>query len=319
MIPADELKKIIERYLEDYPYLSNRRLAKLIIQNENLDYDVNSLRQKIPKYRKIETQDENWETAEEPVLPDSWYEETKNYVIPQTIERIAILSDIHIPFHDKNAVLVAIDYAKKFEPEMVLLNGDILDCYAVSRFNRDPLKRDFSKEIEIGRKFLEFLTSKFKGIKIVYKFGNHEMRLQNYLWNQATELSQIEEIELRRLLRLSEFGIDFVSENSIIEGPHLFIAHGHEIFAGGGMVNVARSMRLRAFDNIIVGHFHRTQEDIWTNIGGKPVGGWAIGCLCGLNPPYRPISFWNHGFALLEIKDKTFSVENKKIVLGKVK
>ncbi|MCX7908423.1 MAG: metallophosphoesterase [Ignavibacteria bacterium] len=310
---------LIWKYHNKYPYLSHRQLAKIILEREKLSYQFDTFRKIIARIRNVAPSQDFEKNTEVLEIPESLYEEENNYIIDPEFSRIAILNDIHIPFHDKNALHTAIEYVVNFDPDLIILNGDILDCYSISRYSRNPNLKDYNQEIQIGLKFLEFLRSKFPTPQIVYKFGNHEERLQFYIWNRAEELNNIEEIRLEYLLKFHKFGISTVTATQIIEGTHFFVAHGHEIYASAGMVNIARNMRLKAFENVIVGHFHRTQEDIWTTISGKPIGGWTVGCLCGLRPAYRPISFWNHGFATVEVYNDTFSVQNKKIIGDKVK
>ena len=95
--------------------------------------------------------------------------------------------------------------------------------------------------------------------------------------------------------------------------------HGHEIKTSWNVVNIARTLFLKTFSNIIFGHFHTTQEYIFRTLTGEILGAWSVGCLCNLFPEYRPINNWNNGFAYIEIyRNGDFVVENKKIVNGEV-
>ena len=40
---------------------------------------------------------------------------------------VLVLSDIHIPFHDIEALTTALEFGAAREPDVILLNGDILD------------------------------------------------------------------------------------------------------------------------------------------------------------------------------------------------
>jgi predicted phosphodiesterase len=314
------MEEKIKEYIAKNPFLSNRKLAELILERENFPYTYGTMRQIIGRLRsKIAEKYEDFETETTLELPESWYHEEKDYEVPSRENRIAVINDIHIPFHSVENLKIALDYIYNWQPTTIILNGDILDCYAISSFARNPKYRDFNKEIELGRKFLEYIRKRFENVHIIYKFGNHEQRLQFYLWRKAEELSEVQEIQLENLLRLYQYDITFVNENQLIKIDKLYVLHGHEIPSGGGLVNIARNIRLKSAENVLCGHFHRSQEDIVTTISGKAIGGWAVGALCGLRPPYRPVSFWNAGFALIErTDDRTFSIENKKIILGKV-
>ena len=83
-------------------------------------------------------------------------------------KEILVLSDIHIPFHDKKALNIALQYAK--DCDTILLNGDIIDFYGLSRFIKNPEKSFINHEIEIAKEFLQMLRSNFKG-EILFKVG----------------------------------------------------------------------------------------------------------------------------------------------------
>lgn len=312
-----QIEELFRRYINNNPHLSIRKIAFLIKEKEDIQLTSETIRKYLSAI-KVEIPQKFSLEENEILIPDSWYNEKEPYILPKTENRIAIMNDIHIPFHSIPHLRTAIDYIFEWKPNTIILNGDIMDCYAGSIFLRDPNYRDLAKEAQITRQFLEFIRNKFPDTKIYYKFGNHEQRWQFYLWRKAEEMSNLNEIKLENVLKLYQYHIEYIPPDQIILAGKLNIAHGHEIFSSAGAINVARNLRLKAFDNLIVGHFHRTQEDIATTISGKAVGVWTIGCLCGLRPTYRPTSFWNAGFGLVEWEDDFFSVQNKKIILNKV-
>jgi len=55
-----------------------------------------------------------------------------------TTQRIIVLSDVHLPFHAPNAVELAIQVIKVWQPDRVIFNGDIMDFYAVSTHDKNP-------------------------------------------------------------------------------------------------------------------------------------------------------------------------------------
>ena len=50
------------------------------------------------------------------------------------------IGDIHIPYQDDIAVNACLDYADKFNPSIISIMGDMLDCYNVSSFDKNPLR-----------------------------------------------------------------------------------------------------------------------------------------------------------------------------------
>src|SRR5574343_137762 len=51
--------------------------------------------------------------------------------------RIFVMGDIHIPFQDTAALRLALEFCHEYQPDIILLNGDILDQYAASRWGKE--------------------------------------------------------------------------------------------------------------------------------------------------------------------------------------
>jgi hypothetical protein len=56
----------------------------------------------------------------------------------EVVGRVGILSDVHVPYHDEVAVLAAVHHLAELGLDALLLNGDIGDFYALSRWIKDP-------------------------------------------------------------------------------------------------------------------------------------------------------------------------------------
>lgn len=252
-------------------------------------------------------------------LPDSEEQEFKPYTLSKECKKVLLLSDIHIPYHSIDALTLALDYGKKKKVDMIILNGDTIDFYQLSRFEKDPRKRSFAHELEATRSFLQTLRKQFPSAKIIYKCGNHDLRLQKYLMIKAPELLGVQEFELPQLLRFKELGIVWVEDKTVMKLKKLNIIHGHEFSAGFiAPVNIARGLFLKANAIAIQGHNHQTSENTVTTLDGDMITTWSVGCLCELHPAYMPFNKWNHGFAYIEVVDNTFEVFNKRIKNGKV-
>ena len=232
--------------------------------------------------------------------------------------RCLILSDLHIPYHDPQALQVALDYGVQHKATMVLLNGDICDHFALSRWEKDPRERDFPGEVAKTRQFLIGLSEMFPKARVLYKTGNHEERYENYLRMKAPELLGVANFEWSEV-----FGVDkanLVDGKRPVKIGQLNVIHGHEyVFNISNPVNPARGMFLRAKTHVLGGHFHQTSQHSAKSLEGKVVSAWSTGALCDMNPEYRPLNDWNHGFAFVEIgRDGSFHVDNLRIIAGKV-
>jgi hypothetical protein len=213
----------------------------------------------------------------------------------------------------------ALDFIQSEKPDAILLNGDTIDFYGLSRFMKDPRKRSVAHELQATRDFLDIL-SQF-GAKIYFKIGNHEERYEHYLMRVAPELLGVREFELKHLLGLDSRGIDLITDKRIMKANDLNIVHGHEfgqsIFSP---VNIARGLFLRGKVTAMQGHNHAVSEHTESNMNGEITTTWSLGCLCELNPAYLPINKWAHGLAIIDLSEngKDFHVRNYRIHKGKI-
>lgn len=231
-----------------------------------------------------------------------------------------ILNDVHLPYHDRTTIELAVATAKKRNLVGILLNGDILDSHEVSRFDKDPRAPRYKAEIETGKQFFAWLRGQCPSVDVIYKAGNHEDRLDNYIIQRAPALFDLEGVNLTSLLHLAHHGVEWVGDKRLIKLGELKVVHGHEYMGGvSTAVNPARGMFLKARSVVMCAHFHRTSEHHSRNIEGKSEAAWSVGCACHLNPKYNPYADHNNGFGIVEVSSGgLFSVENKRILGGKV-
>lgn len=228
--------------------------------------------------------------------------------------KILSLSDTHFPYHDKDSVEAAVKWGKKFKPDVIVLNGDWMDFYGISRFEKNPKARDFKYEIEIGRDSLSWLRGSFPAARIIYKLGNHDDRWDKFIWKKAPEIWNIDNVQLHNLLHFEDFGIERVGDNPIMAGL-LPVFHGHELGKGiSSPVNPARGAFLRTLHTILVGHHHRSSSHAEPNLWHDETMTWSQGCLCDRTPEYARVNKWNLGFAAIEVAaDNEFNLHNLRI------
>lgn len=253
---------------------------------------------------------------QKPEMPETLAERRKDFVLSKG--RVMLLSDIHIPYHDKAALELAVAHGRKLKPDVVYLNGDVADFYAVSDHDKDP-SRSFKHELDMVRQFLFWLRGQFPQARIIYKTGNHEYRMERYLRKNAPVLLGMTEFHLPKLLRFEHMGIEHVESLQVCRMGKLPVLHGHELAKGGG-VNPARWLWLKLDETAFCGHFHSTSEHIAaTGLKKKILNCWSVGCLCDLTPDYALTNRWNHGFAEIEIASGgDFEVTNRKVIHHKI-
>lgn len=328
-------QQIVVTYLEKYEGKPTMTIARIMQKENPLDFgNLEVARMAIRKLRgetcgkeKRKSIDKYKRTMEEKKAAQGWagvpkteYEPQQIFKIPKGNNRILVLSDIHLPYHDEQALQIAIDWAVERKPNAILLNGDTMDMYHASRFIKDRRLRDLAYEIEMTRQFLKDLKELFN-CPIYFKLGNHEDRWENYLKTVAPELLGINDFELKSVLRFGEIGVTEVKSKQTVKAGNLHILHGHEFgHSVFSPVNPARGLYMRAKASSMIGHHHQSSEHSEKDLKGDVVTCWSIGCLCGLQPDYMPYNKWNHGFAWVEVFDKgDFEVKNLRIIDGKVR
>lgn len=323
--------KIVRDYLQRFPNTSKKSLAEKIYKENQLIFKDSEEARRVIRYHtgssgnnhrnKAKDQikhETNFSTTNPFGLPESDAKPFTPYILPKANNNILFLSDIHLPYHDIEALTIALEYGKKHNVNTIYLNGDILDCYQASFHEKDPKKRDLANEFEIGRQFIDLLIREFPTAKIFYKEGNHEMRWERYLRVKAPIILDMEEFRIEQILKLNEKGVTWIPNSQLVKAGKLNMIHGNE-YKGGGGINVARTLWLRAGDNVIAGDKHKTQSGLKTNIDKSIVGTWSVGCMCELNPEYLTFNEWNLGFAHIEIfNDGNFAVHNKQIINGRI-
>ncbi len=320
----DKYFDLVIRYREKYPYFSGFKLAHQIYkENKHIDTTQKTFEEivykNLDRLSKPNEVNLDLDIKDEIELIPSAYKDRPSFIIPSGVDLLGIMNDIHIPYHDSEALRTTIRYFKDRGVKGILINGDMIDCYPLSKFHRKPDQTNAFFEIEHGRMFLEQLRRIFPNIPIYYKFANHEERWEMFIENKVPEMAGDPDIYLDSRLKLNHYHIELIKDKRVIEFGRLNIIHGHEMFASSGAVNLARNYLLKSFDNIAFGHFHRTQDYMKPTIKHKNLGSFAIGCLCGLSPDYAPLNDWNHGFAIAKRDNEGyFEFENKMIINGKI-
>ncbi len=247
-----------------------------------------------------------------PELPEPIKRDSSIFVI-DTPGNWLILSDIHLPFHDRGALRIAVKKAVADGIVGILLNGDTIDCFGLSsKFHKALDGHMFETELEQWEGFAKWLRYCFPKIRIIYKRGNHEERYEPYL-GKFPEIFGIKNIQFENVMQFEKFGVEDVKDRRIILLGDVPVLHGHEISNGG--VNPARSAFTKLINTAIVGHSHRSMVWREKNIFGKYTECFATGAMCGLSPFYLPINKWDHGFAIVNVGRSGKSEINNHVII----
>ena len=229
-------------------------------------------------------------------------------------ERGIILSDMHFPFIDKKIVKLILAFVKDYKPDFICLNGDIADLYSLSRYMK-KLKIDLKDELSEIRSFLRELREVSPKSYIFYTQGNHEERLEKFIFGQAPALN-LEELQIKNLLELDELNIEYYKEGSYfykgMRYTHGTLIRKHAAYtAHGNMENFCRGI----VSAVICGHTHRMGRSDRTVID-ETFESYENGCLCYLEQEYveklrtrkvgklgtiaRAAANWQQGFSVVE-------------------
>lgn len=225
-----------------------------------------------------------------------------------TLRRFAALYDLHwgyeissgekVPLHDPRAFSVTMQFLKDFKPHDLILGGDILDCGAVSHWNKlKPRKVEgfrLLKDAEECRKqVIEPLENMLpKDGRKVYIVGNHEDWLEDVM-DKEPALSGL--LDLKKLLRLQQWEV--IPQGKGTWYGKLYYMHGDTIKGGTHCAKKGVDDYTR---NVRFGHHHTYQAFTKTSpIDTElPHTGIALPCLCGREPGYmeRIPNRWVQGF-----------------------
>ena len=324
---GDPITELARRLCTSHPEANTRSLARRLVAESNNAITFEQARKRI--MRQFGRNGAHDLRHTKPVAPRPARTNGHLYSMPRAMTEawtphvlkvtgpVGILSDVHVPYHSEVAVAAAVGHLKTQRLAALLLNGDIADFYAISRYIKDPKRRDFKAELEAVRSFLQWLRHEFPGIPIVLKCGNHEERWQHWLFQHAAEISDDPRMSLTAWLDLKENDIELVEDQRPVMLGKLPVLHGHELPKGmAAPVNVARGAFLRTLSTCLVGHSHRTSNHAESNMWHHETACWSTGCLCDLRPDYSKFNRWNHGFAMVTVHNGgAFDVQNYRVML----
>jgi hypothetical protein len=328
-IRQEPIGKLAEEIIAKNPDHPARGLARLLVEKSNKAITLEQARSAIryrlgqlgERHRRRRPQSRPPRHPGQRVeMPSSQAEPWVPHVFGVT-GRVGIISDIHVPYHDEVALRTAVDYLTEQQVDGLLLNGDIADFYAISRYQKDPALRDFRGELAAVRQFFAWIRQEFPGIPIALKVGNHEERWSAWLWQHAPEISEERMMSLGVWMHLDQHDITLVEDKRPIMLGRLPVLHGHEKGQGiSAPVNQARGSFLRLHHTVLEGHGHRTSVHCEPDMFHSETTCWSTGCLCDLTPEYARLNKWNHGFAIVAVHDGgEFDVENLRIVGDRIR
>lgn len=233
---------------------------------------------------------------------------------------VGIIADLHFPFEDPIAMVLARQVLEAAQPDLLILNGDIWDAYGVSPWPVRPRKRvAFAEEVRTVRERVARLLAWFP-IPVIMLAGNHESRIQRYLWRRAQELAELDELTIPGLLRLPDrvIYLSHADEYRPLEEfacaqvrlGRLYVLHGDTLKGPPYTVNAARNTFLKLGKPAVVGHYHVCQSWTQADYEGSVSGAWVVPCLCLPRAHYNAAKVMTQGLGIVKLEpDGYFEVE----------
>ncbi len=241
---------------------------------------------------------------------------------------LAILSDLQMPFEDPAALDQALEVVARIKPDTVVLNGDIVDCYAESVFLKD-WKLAAVATPEGHRRARRLMECLEEVPNKIWLGGNHEERWKKELWRELAKGDKAGAVAMNLAAAMNAKGIDIdltdpvgsfariysMAEHGFIYYPwhhRLYFAENNLVVTHGEFVRKDSGATARAtFEwlgrSVIVGHTHRLGSYLVTK-DGREHGGWEGGCLCELEPEYCTTPNWQQGLTIVKINGPEFHV-----------
>lgn len=235
-------------------------------------------------------------------------------------QKVAVISDLHIPFHNEEFLRNFCSFLYDNQPTKIVICGDMVDFYDLSRFDKDPERIGvLQEELDSAHQILGFMRNAAPNAEIIYIPGNHEERLEKFLWKNP-QIASLRDLKLERLLRLDE--LDNVSLCRSYSLCGILFTHGELVRKHSGYS--AKAEFDKYLQSGVSGHTHR----LGSYFNKTPANGdrfWLeIGCACNLNPQYVENPNWQNGFAVITIADGIISpqlvkaTDSKFIYNGKI-
>lgn len=238
-----------------------------------------------------------------------------------SVKTAVVCGDQHAPHHDKTLHALFCRYLADEQPDLIEINGDLLDFADISRHRQMP-KSGPSGEYQYTNTVNECLQAGFNilydyrkaapNAQIRMQFGNHTQRLYFALVDNLKGLYDITAAEddvpalsLRRLLRLDELHVELVEKDweqaKTRVNRRLTVLHGHSTSKNPGqkMLNDLTGSTLQGHSHRISLNY-RTAHDLDDGAETRLAG--ECGCMCEIEGglDYARDPDWQAGFMIVK-------------------
>jgi hypothetical protein len=236
-----------------------------------------------------------------------------------------IIGDMHFPCQHKPTIDIFFETIRELQPKTIILNGDTLDMFAISRYPKD-IRTNYTllqERIEY-HKFLSELLNISNGAEIFETNANHSGndltgRWFRYLSDRIGELASLPDV-IETLSYSNVFLGQYQNSVKLVDcvelSKDLIVLHGDMVRKNGGFSAFAHMDKWMT--SIIHNHTHRfgaTARRI-PGIGSRKdsqIFAWENGCACDLSPVYSSAPNWQNGFCIVSLNDSSYGMEQVRV------
>lgn len=216
-----------------------------------------------------------------------------------------ILPDIHAPFQHKKLFNNVIELIKDTKPNKIILTGDFLDCFSLSRFDKAKSRaEDFYYELTTAMQLLKLLRTAAPDASIIIVEGNHEARLKKLLDGDLKAFRSLPELKLENLLKLHLYDIKYITDFYKLN-KNFICTHGFSC-AKQSAKNELEKYGVSG----VSGHVHRYntfKKNYDERLIKQPLQWYSLGTLADINQLDYAKQFrsnWCNTFAFIEYDTK---------------
>jgi len=246
-------------------------------------------------------------------------------VMEKKMKRVLVYGDVHFPYHDEKALNILYKYMSEYKPNIVVMNGDIVDFYSISEWDKNPHHFDIQYEIDLAKDhFNKVRKIVGKKTKIYFLEGNHEARLQRYVYKHS-ELDGLDVLNLTSLFNFKQYNINFKGvdidywkkDNGHLQLGDVLIMHGDNRLNGASSskysgYSVKNTILGATQMNTIIGHVHKLAL-FYHKMANEYIVGIEGGSLC----QSVGTANWQQGFVTFELyRNKMVNPRTHQIING---
>ena len=179
------------------------------------------------------------------------------------MKRIAVISDLQVPFHDERAVRNVAAFIRKWRPDDVLCVGDEIDFQTISRWSTG--RDEWSGTIGADRQRTQQVLFEL-GVSHVVR-SNHTDRLYKSLSSRLPGLIGLPELEYENFMGFKELGIKFHRKPYEISHDWIMV-HGDEQAINHNAGLTALGAARRHGKSVVCGHTPRLGVSAFSEASG---------------------------------------------------